>query len=367
MTVIQQPQQIQTQFLNHKILRPSKSERECSPSLVSTSSSSSSQNPLVVSDDNRNRFLLIINGAKMETRKGQGDLEKIRKLACEFEIDLVEKVSASMGDSVRIARENGADLNVLVLGGDGSFRECVQGYREWREMMNLREDAPHSIAIVALPCGTGNNFAKDLGIDSIEKCFEKIRKGDLRACDAVKVMSTASDGKEIVTYSINVVTWGMARDAAESAEKMRFLGPIRYDLAGFYHIMKNKSNVASLTIETNGVETGKCVDEDFLMLFCQNTKCSGRGFAFTPLAKINDGLMDVVVAKKVGLIKTVKLFDDTKTGGGHVEKDGVFYVQCENITIETGNREELIGIDGEVTITTPAKLKCIPNSFVTFV
>jgi hypothetical protein len=38
----------------------------------------------------------------------------------------------------------------------------------------------------------------------------------------------------------------MARDAAETAESWRFLGPLRYDLAGFYHVLLNKLNFAKI-------------------------------------------------------------------------------------------------------------------------
>ena len=47
-------------------------------------------------------------------------------------------------------------------------------------------------------------------------------------------------------YSINCVTWGLARDAADTAENMRWLGPLRYDVAGFYHILLNKINFAKI-------------------------------------------------------------------------------------------------------------------------
>ena len=106
---------------------------------------------------------------------------------------------------------------------------------------------------------------------------------------------------------------------------------------------------------------GSCTDEDFLMLFAQNTRCSGRGFHFTPLAKLDDGLIDVVVAKKCGLMKTVALFDDTKEPkcGAHVEKkDDVFYIQCEKLKIETHDREELVGVDVSFAVNNLLKHKC---------
>jgi len=339
-------------------------------------------------------LLLILHGAKIKTKGGKEHVKEIKRLLEKYGMTtsecVHEKVTTKEGDCIAIVRDsivlqsssslppnpNPSIDAIFVMGGDGTLREAVQGYVEARRLKPLKEKEKH-VPIVALPCGTGNNFARDLNCFSIEDCFRlAFERGEARDVDAVQIESFVFDDekekkKRITTISINVVTWGTARDAAETAEKMRFLGPIRYDLAGFYHILKNKSNVASLTAETPSAQLkGSCTDEDFLMLFAQNTRCSGRGFHFTPLAKLDDGLIDVVVAKKCGLMKTVALFDDTKEpkNGVHVEKkDDVFYIQCEKLKIETNEREELVGVDGEVTLKTPVELECLRGAFSTFV
>ena len=93
----------------------------------------------------------------------------------------------------------------------------------------------------------------------------------------------------------------MARDAAETAEGMRWLGPARYDVAGLWHILKNKRNEA--TIGVSDALEGSFEEEhkDYLMMFAQNTRCSGRAFAFTPLAQLDDGMFGVVVCDKEGV------------------------------------------------------------------
>ena len=166
-----------------------------------------------------------------------------------------EKVTTKEGDCIAIVRDsivlqsssshespnpNPVIDAIFVMGGDGTLREAVQGYVEARRVKPLGVKENH-VPIVALPCGTGNNFARDLNCFTIEDCFRlAFERGEARDVDAVQIESFVKDDDEkekkkrsIKTISINVVTWGMARDAAETAEKMRFLGPIRYDLAGF--------------------------------------------------------------------------------------------------------------------------------------
>jgi diacylglycerol kinase family enzyme len=186
----------------------------------------------------------------------------------------------------------------------------------------------------------------------------------MRYVDAVEVKH--GEGLKEKLTSINVVTWGMARDAAETAESMRALGPARYDIAGLWHILTGKANFGTIGVSNN--LRGKIEEEtkDYLMMFAQNTRCSGRAFAFTPLAQLDDGEFDVCVCEKGGAMHTKALFDATKTGGGHVEDGSVAYVKAKRLTLRTATPEP-VGIDGEVTVLTPIQLTCLQGAFLTFV
>ena len=180
-------------------------------------------------------LVLVVHGVKSKESKGSGELKAIRVAAESRGIKLVELVTTHEGHCETLVRE--CDVSTVdafgVMGGDGTLREGVSG-------MASRPDAEHR-PIFAFPCGTGNNFARDLRLRTIEDCFAAIDRGVVHAVDAVKVTHPGG-----VTYSVNCVTWGMARDAAETAEGMRWLGPVRYDVAGFWHILKGKLNFAKL-------------------------------------------------------------------------------------------------------------------------
>ena len=154
----------------------------------------------------------------------------------------------------------------------------------------------------------------DLGVKTVADAFDLMENGRKHMVDAVKV--THPEGS---TFSINVVTWGMARDAAETAEGLRWLGPLRYDIAGFFHILKNKENYGAIGVDANQSGAITEASSDFLMMFAQNTRCSGRGFCFSPLAKLDDGKFDVLVCNKTNVFHTIGLFDKVKTAGSHVE------------------------------------------------
>lgn len=309
------------------------------------------------------KMLVVANGAKVRsTKKGKEDVERVKREAKRAGVEVVLVETDAPGHAIDIVRS--ADLTsvdaVGVIGGDGTFRECVQGWIERGEDASKGDATP----ILAFPCGTGNNYARDLGVFTVEDAMEKVKRGKCRAMDAVEVAH--GDDMATKTISINVVTWGMARDAAETAEKMRWAGPLRYDFAGLWHIIQNKTNRGTLGV--SGEASGKMDEntEDYLMMFAQTTRCSGRAFTFAPLAQLDDGEFDVVVCAKNGPLHTKGLFDATKNGGAHVEDPAVAYVKAKRLSLKTETPER-VGIDGEVTVSTPINLSTLPGAFVTFV
>ena len=332
-------------------LRPSKSERAAAAENCLTKPKSGDK--LVIKT-----LVLVVHGVKSKERKGSGELKSIRVAAETRGIKLVELVTTREGHCETLVREcDVANVDAIgVMGGDGTLREGVSG-------MASRPEAEHR-PIFAFPCGTGNNFARDLRLRTIEDCFAAIDRGVVHAVDAVKVTHPGG-----VTYSVNCVTWGMARDAAETAEGMRWLGPVRYDVAGFWHILKGKLNFAKLAASADVAKPAyaKGQHEDYMMMFAQNTRCSGRGFAFTPSSKLDDGMFDLVAVRKRSVLRTVGLFDAVKAGGAHVEDDAVCYVQATSAALAAEDATDLVGIDGEVNVKTPITIECCKGQFRTLV
>lgn len=332
-------------------LRPSKSERAAAAENCLTKPTSGEK--LVIKT-----LVLVVHGVKSKESKGSGELRSIRVAAETRGIKLIELVTTHEGHCETLVREcDVATVDAFaVMGGDGTLREGVSGMASKPE-----EDRR---PIFAFPCGTGNNFARDLRLRTLEDCFAAIDRGVVHAVDAVKVTHPGG-----VTYSVNCVTWGMARDAAETAEGMRFLGPLRYDVAGFWHIMKGKLNFAKLAASADAAKPAyaKGANEDYMMMFAQNTRCSGRGFAFTPSSKLDDGMFDLVAVRKCGTLRTVGLFDAVKAGGAHVEDDAVCYVQATSAALAAEDATDLVGIDGEVNVKTPITIECCKGLFRTLV
>ena len=70
------------------------------------------------------------------------------------------------------------------------------------------------------------------------------------------------------------------------AESLRMFGPVRYDIAGFWHIMQNKRRAAEIRLQAVAGGEWVAAAGDFALGMLQNTRCSGRAFAFAPLAQV---------------------------------------------------------------------------------
>lgn len=107
---------------------------------------------------------------------GSGDhTQEIRTRGSERGFDVHETTAA--GDARRLARtavERGASI-VAVAGGDGTVNEVVHGLVE--------ADALEAVDLAVIPVGTANLFAKECGIDDVDRAFEMVDRGATRRVD----------------------------------------------------------------------------------------------------------------------------------------------------------------------------------------
>ena len=111
-------------------------------------------------------------------------------------------------------------------------------------------------------------------------------------------------------YSHNLVTWGLGVDSTIKAEKMRWMGSIRYDVGILMAIMANNRRTASLYLD------GHKMEDDFTLFLIQNSQTGGSLLPLAPGASLDDGLMDIGILKKMTRRDILKAFGLLKKEGG---------------------------------------------------
>ena len=153
---------------------------------------------------------------------------------------------------------------------------------------------------------------------------------------------------------MNLIGWGMGNDIGLRAEKMRWLGPMRYNVASLIEILKYKGRQA--TIKIDGIK----YDDRYALITICNTIHVGKGMKMAPNASLNDKKMDIIMIKdNFSKFELLKLFPQLFSGN-HIKNKKVTYVQAETFSLKT-LKNDILNIDGEVKGETPINIKVIPE------
>jgi YegS/Rv2252/BmrU family lipid kinase len=184
------------------------------------------------------------------------------------------------GDAVEFAREAAADGATLVAacGGDGTVNEVVRGIDA--------ADALDSVTFGVVPCGTGNNFAGNIGVTDIDHAFDVLEDGDERRID----LGVADDH-----LFVNSCVAGVPADASDdtSDELKQRLGVLAYVLTLLQEVADYGGLDLTLTDE-NGEERWSGTAAT---VFIGNVRrASARRVT---QANAEDGLFDVTIVEEV--------------------------------------------------------------------
>ena len=229
---------------------------------------------------------------------------------------------------------------LCAIGGDGTMYELINGM--------LKRDDNHKIPIGLITGGTGNSFMYDVDCLNPIDAAKRIVQHNLRPLDIAKVNANGE-----LFYSFNIIGWGLATDAGKLAEKLRWLGGVRYDVASIIEVLKGKDRIATLTLDE------EVIKENFIFIIGCNTIHTGKAMKMAPLAQLNDGKIDLIIVRKTSRINLLKLFPKLFSGD-HIKSPLVEYRQVQNFSISLEETNDLT-IDGEIIGTTPLNVQMIPK------
>jgi len=288
----------------------------------------------------KNNYLILYNPISGNRKS----LVIIKKLKIEFDrLNYNYKIIKSeySGHMIDLCATNLSYKNIIIIGGDGTFNEALNGV-----MINPMKE--HQV-LGFLPGGTGNSFLYDLEAQEYSEAIKLITRGRLKKIDILKL-----DFQSSVKYSLNIVGWGLVSDINIMSEKLRFLGPARYNISSLYYILNKKNRFAKINIDGNKRE------DEFLFILCCNTIHTGKGMKAAPYAKLDDGLLDIILVRsdipKLSLISLLlKIFK-----GNHIKSKYVEYQQVKKVGLYP-SKDEILNVDGENKWSTPVKISILPQ------
>ena len=293
------------------------------------------------------KFLLVVNPHSGK-KQGNEILAMVKPIfdRAGIELTIIETVfpghARELATRIELAEFDG----LLTLGGDGTFHEIVNG------IFNRRDG--NIIPLGIIPGGSGNSFLRDFGLTDPIRAVEAIVNGHTRSVDVARI-----EMNQIVRYSINLIGWGLVTDVGKRAEVLRWLGPSRYTISSIIEIFGKKDRPGSLIVD-NQTFSG-----NFTFVVACNSIHIGKGMKMAPNARLDDGLIDLVIVEgnitRRRLLSVLpKLFDGT-----HVNEPEVTYKQASSFSLIPETDDDL-NIDGEMVGTTPISVTMLPNALDIF-
>jgi YegS/Rv2252/BmrU family lipid kinase len=228
---------------------------------------------------------------------------------------------------------------IVVAGGDGSLHAVVSA-------LHRRHELDHAI-VGLLPMGTGNDFARTLGIPlDPEEAAHVIASGEVRRTDLI-----VDELGEVVVNNVHVGAGAAAsRRGAGIKERLGSigvgkvnLGKLGYPIGALMSVFDEPS--VHVHVEVDG-KVVTDVDRPVLMVSIGNGAHVGGGTELTPGADPEDGQVDVMISHAVGPAAKIGYTLHLRRGEHH-RRDDVQFLRGSQVTIS--GDAFWISADGEIS------------------
>ena len=263
---------------------------------------------------------LFLNGKRAHNEALRRAIVEQRKVGHRIEV----RVTWEKGDAQRFVSEaHGVDL-IIAAGGDGTLNETVNG------LMGLSIDARPALGVV--PLGTANDFAIGCGIPrDPENALALCMEGESVPIDV---------GKANERWFLNAASAGFGARviATTSPELKRLLGTAAYTLMGAILAMNVQQYHGRLALP------GREITGSGPAVIVGNGRQTGGGVQVAPRARIDDGLLDVLVIRHISATALVTAARELQ----QLSPDGEYISYWQTPWAEVHSEEDIpVSLDGE--------------------
>lgn len=280
--------------------------------------------------------VLIVNS---RSRRGLEWFESAREELLANSFDLKATVMSRHMEEIHAAVAEAISQNIPTIavgGGDGTLNAVVDHFVGQRSALGV------------LPLGTGNAFARDLGIPSdVRQACQVIASG----CTAPIDLGFANG-----THFVNVATVGLSTKIAKTLTvpmKRRF-GRMVYAIGVSRAILTQGPFRAQLETE-NGITAFES-----LQIVIGNGRYHAGPFPVSPEASITEGMLTVYALRSARRSSLLRYLLNLP-GGQHVHLDEVHHEETRGGILRTYPPQD-VTIDGEVSPKTPLHFRIVPQA-----
>ncbi len=238
---------------------------------------------------------------------------------------------------------------IAAVGGDGTVGDVSSG------ILDREGDRP-TMAII--PAGTGNDIARNVGINSIDDAVNSLKGKHVRAFDLIRA-DYREDGQPGHRYAFLSVGVGFSPIPMIRPWMKRFLGPKgAYYLGTLLQILVHLSPHFTVRVDGDERISAHC----WMMIIANVESSSGGSMRIGPGARGDDGELNITIfPAKSKFTMVTRLLPKVSTGE-QVNASGVKYFPGKKIEV-ISDPPAILDLDGDVFGSTPAKFTVCPGMF----
>ena len=265
----------------------------------------------------------------------------VELVACENPGATISAAAAAAGHDI-----------VVAAGGDGTIHLVANG------LMDAGDSAASRPILGVLPLGTGNDFARTLGLPlncPPGPAIESISHAPTRVLDLIRVSHPDGEGK--TQYAVNVCAGGFsgAVDEMLTDELKATWGPLAY-LVGAVKALPQLDGYRT-TLAWGG---GPAEAVEAFNIVVANGRTAGGGRPVAPRANPEDGLLDVVLIRTGSGIDVARLLARA-AAGDYLDDDDVVFNRVDRVAIES-RPGMWFNVDGELRTNAPITFEDVPGA-----
>ena len=281
------------------------------------------------------KHIFIINPAAGKSDKTAAYTAQIEQSCRGLDYEIA--VSREPGDCTRIAREaakTGQEVRLYACGGDGTLNEVAAGAAGF-----------DNAAVTCFVGGSGNDFVKIFDDREAFRDLSRLLDAETATFDLIDCNGD---------LALNICCVGL--DSRIGAEMVRFKrlpfvsGSFAYILSMVVNLFKGLSEHYIVDV------AGETVDGAHTFICVANARYYGGGFYAVPDAQPDDGMLDILLVKKLHLWQVPKALAKYKAGKyrelGHIAR----HFRTDRITIRC-DQDSPVNLDGEIRMAKNVQMK----------
>ena len=281
-------------------------------------------------------FIINPNAGKYDSRQRIYDMADALREKHGLDVQCI--LTKKQGHATELARrlcDSGEELRFYACGGDGTVNEVANGVIGY-----------DNAAMTVIPVGTGNDFLKNFGgAAPLFADAENLWDGPQFPMDAIDV-----NGRIALTIACSGIDARVAADVHKYSESPLLDGKTSYIASlAVNFLFKGIASHWTVTLDDEVIE------DDFSLVAVCNGRYYGGGFMPVAEARMDDGVLNTLVVKKVSRVTFAKFVGPYSKGEYSKFPE---YAHCSTpqvIRIHSEKQDIVTCLDGE----------CMTNSDVT--